>query len=388
MRSTCVLNERGAIRSLVGWVCAVLLLGGCTPEVEELDFSALVPPVMVEPVEAWDVIDRIEATGELRARNDAVVSSQVGGQVTAVLVDDGDAVEIGQSLVEIDPERRELELRTALAGQTEAEAGVSEAKREMRRIKQLSDRNAASTSQVDEAATRLKLAEARLGAARAGLGLARRARADSTVVAPFAGLVADRMVSQGEYLSVGQPLIEIVDLDPIEVEFRLAEVDSGRVKLEDPVAVQVAPHPGESFEAVVSSIAPTIDVRSRTLRVKALLNNADGRLRPGTFARVDLGVAKRSGVPMISEEAVIQRSDGSVVFRLVGKDRVERLRVRTGVHREGYVELGEPIEVGDLVLVRGQVSLIDGAFVSVRTADGQLVDRPDVPVAVEAGQAR
>jgi RND family efflux transporter MFP subunit len=142
------------------------------------------------------------------------------------------------------------------------------------------------------------------------------------------------------------------------------------VHLGQPVDVRVAPHPDEQFRATVSSISPTLDSRTRTLRVKGLLANAEGRLRPGTFARVDLGVAERASVAMLPEEAVLQRSDGSVVFRLVGTDRVERLRVRTGLHRDGWVEVSEPVAVGDRVIVRGQVGLVDGARVSVRTADG------------------
>ena len=130
----------------------------------------------------------------------------------------------------------------------------------------------------------------------------------------------------------------------------------------------------EVFEATVSAISPTLDSRTRTLRVKALLENAEGRLRPGTFARVDLGVAERSAVSMVPEEAVLQRSDGSVVFRMKGADRAERLRIQTGIHRDGFVEVIGPLAIGDRVIVRGQVGLIDGSKVSVRDAEGRPVD--------------
>jgi len=150
------------------------------------------------------------------------------------------------------------------------------------------------------------------------------------------------------------------------------------VHLGDPVDVRVAPHPGEHFRATVSAISPTLDPRTRTLRVKGLLDNSDARLRPGTFARVDLGVAHREDVPMVPEEAVLQRSDGSVVFRLVGLDRAERVRVVTGVHREGRVEVGPPLAVGDRVIVRGQSGLIDGSRVSLRTADGVEIVEVDI----------
>jgi RND family efflux transporter MFP subunit len=353
---------------------APALMLSCSSE-QEVMRPTLVPPVMAVEVEGWDIVDRIEATGELVAKDAATVAAQVGGEVTSVACDEGDAVVAGQVLLEIDPERRDLELRQAQAQRAEARAAVTEAKREVARVESLSAQNAVSAAQADEVRTGLELAQARLRAAEAQLGLAERARADSSVRAPFDGLVDERLVSPGEFLTPGSPLVRLVVLDPIEVSFRLAEVDSGRVHLGDRVDVQVSPHPDERFQATVSSISPTIDERTRTLRVKAVLGNADGRLRPGTFARVDLGVAERSGVPMLPEEAVLERSDGSVVFRLVGSDRAERLRVQTGVHREGRVEVGEPIAIGDLVIVRGQVGLIDGARVSLRTADGAETSR-------------
>jgi len=246
------------------------------------------------------------------------------------------------------------------------------AERENRRINRLHAQNAASQSQLEEARTKLDLAKSRLDGSKAQLGLAERSVRDSTVTAPFAGLIARRYVNVGEFVSPGQKLFDLVALDPIEVEFHLPERDSSRVHLGALVEVRVAPFPDEIFYARVSVISPTIDPASRTLRVKAQVPNEDGRLKPGLFARADLGVAERPNVPMIPEEAVLQRSDGSVVFRLVGEDRVERVRIRTGVYREGWVEVAEGLSPGDRVVLRGQTALIDGSVVSLRSRDGSL----------------
>ena len=175
-----------------------------------------------------------------------------------------------------------------------------------------------------------------------------RALADAIVKAPFSGLVADRLVSRGEYVTPGQKLFELVSLDPIEVEFHLSEVDSSRVKVGNEVGVRVAPFPDETFSASVTIVSPTIDSRTRTLRVKAQLENKEGRLRPGLFARVDLGIAKREGVAMIAEEAVLQRADGAVVFRAVADNRVERRVIEVGAHHDGMVEVVSGLAPGDL----------------------------------------
>jgi membrane fusion protein (multidrug efflux system) len=135
----------------------------------------------------------------------------------------------------------------------------------------------------------------------------------------------------------------------------------------------VAPFPDEVHPATIHMISPRIDPGSRTLRIKATIENRDRRLRPGLFARADLGLSERTAVPMIPESAILQRADGSVAFRLVDGDRVERVVLTTGVFHEGYVEIVAGAEVGDVVVVRGHARLVDGAAVEVRTPTGEPV---------------
>lgn len=328
-------------------------------------------PVMVAPVEAHRVEDRIEATGQLVAPSQAAVAAQVGGQVTRIVRDEGDQVAKGDLVIDIDPERRQLEVASARALLAQAEAQAAEAQRELGRIEKLHAQNVAAQAKLDQARTALRTARSNRDALAAQLGMAERSLSDSNVTAPFAGLVARRWVSEGEFVSPGQKLFDLVALDPIEVEFHLPERDSSRVAVGAPVAVRVAPFPDEIFEAKVTVVSPTIDPSTRTLRVKAELANPDGRLRPGLFARADLGVAVRENVAMIPEEAVLQRADGAVAFRLVGPDRVERRRLELGLIRGGRVEVQGGLAVGDRVVVRGQSDLVDGAAVSVQDVAGQ-----------------
>jgi membrane fusion protein (multidrug efflux system) len=337
-------------------------------------------PVTLQRVAAIDITDRIEATGQLLAKERAQIAAEVGGRVTEILIDEGGAAEQGAGVLTIDPERRALERDSARARVTETNAALREQEREHKRIQELHQRGVASQTQLDQAETQLKLAHSRRSAAEAELGMQARALADAIVKAPFSGLVADRLVSRGEYVAPGQKLFELVSLDPIEVEFHLSEVDSSRVKVGNEVDVRVAPFPDETFPASVTIVSPTIDSRTRTLRVKAQLENKDGRLRPGLFARVDLGIAKREGVPMIAEEAVLQRADGAVVFRAAADNRVERRVIEVGAHHDGMVEVVSGLAPGDLVVLRGQAGLADGQVVAPRNADGTSlgVRTPDV----------
>jgi membrane fusion protein (multidrug efflux system) len=330
------------------------------------------PPVAVAPVQAHRVVDRILVTGEILAVNEASVAAEVDGRVTSILVEEGGAVEKGATVFEIDRERRQLEHANASAGLEEALARFEQQERETERIRRLSESKSASEARLDSAEAELQLTRSRLAAARAGLGLAERALRKASVAAPFSGIVARRHVSEGEFITPGREIFDLVSLDPIEVEFRVPERDSGRIELGQPLEVRVAPFPDEAFHASVNMVSPRIDPRTRTLRIKALIENCDSRLRPGLFARADLGLSERTEVPMIPESAILQRADGSVAFRLAGNDRVERVLLATGVFRDGYAEVMAGLHVGDLVVVRGHARLVDGAVVEVRTPAGEL----------------
>lgn len=347
---------------------AVGLLLGCGAEPEAPAVGA--PPVVVTPVTVRDLEERIEATGELQAQDEATIASEVAGRVTAVIADEGDPVEAGAVLLEIDPERRELELADARARLAEAAANLREQRREHARIETLHAKGVASESQLDQAATGLALARSRHEAALAQAGVAERTLRDASVKAPFPGTVGRRQVSRGEFVQVGQPLFELVALDPVEVEFHVAERDSARVDEGQTVEVRVAPYPGEVFHGTVRTISPTIDARTRTLRVEAEIPNPEGRLRPGLFARVDLGVAQRADVMLVPEEAVLQRADGQIVYRTGADNRVERVAVTTGEHHEGLVEIASGLRPSDAVVTRGQAALVDGSRVSPRHPDG------------------
>ena len=346
---------------------ALALIGCGTDAVEQV---VKAPPVMVERVVARSVVDSIEATGELVAVDEARIAAEVSGRVTAVRVKEGAAVEPGDIVVEIDRERRELELASRRALVAEGGEEIAKEERELRRVRQLHEQSAASKAQLDAAETRLRRARSRREAAQAQLGLSERALRDASVTAPFPGFIARRHVSVGDYVSVGRLLFELVALDPVEVEFHLTERDSGRVEIGDAVEVRVASHPDETFFAIVNVVSPRIDPVTRTLRVKGALGNEDGRLRPGLFARADLGVARRENVPMLPEDAILQRSDGAVVFVLVDGRSVERRNVRTGIYRDGYVEAIDGVRAGEVVVVRGQARLVDGSVVELREADG------------------
>jgi membrane fusion protein (multidrug efflux system) len=359
-------------KPLLAVAFAALLAAGCSGEAEVV--AEATRPVAVERVGVETVEERIEGSGQLVAKEHAEIASEVDGVVTELPVDEGDPVEAGQVLLAIDPEKRSLSVRNARAQLADAQAALAEAKREYDRVLVLHEKGIASDSVRDQRATTLARARSQVEAARAGHGVAEREFRDASVRAPFSGLIARRDVSRGEYVRQGEVLFELVALDPIEVEFSVAERDSARVHIGQLVRVKVAPYPNETFEGEVSVISPIVDSKTRTLRVKARIANPDARLRPGLFARTDLGVAEREGALLVPEQAVLQRADGEIIFVATAEGHARRVVVKTGLHRDGRVEIVEGLVAEDEVIVSGHAALVDGSPIARSSPAGVVAD--------------
>ncbi|MEZ4290875.1 MAG: efflux RND transporter periplasmic adaptor subunit [Myxococcota bacterium] len=310
--------------------------------------------------------EELHASGDLVARFHTEIAAEVAGRVTGVSVDEGHAVEEGAVVLELDPERRHLDLQAARARLAQARANLRKERSQTERVRQLRAKNISSVQQLEEAETTLLLAESSVRAEEAAVGVAARALSDASVAAPFAGMVARRSVELGEFVQPGDVLFELVALDPLEVVFALTELDTERVSLGQSVQIRVGAFPDRVFTGTVSFVAPTVDPETRTLRIKAEIDNGDALLRPGLFARVSLGVNRRENVLMVPEEAVVQRSGGASVYRLTDDDRVERVAVEVGSQLQDRVEIRGDVHAGDRIVRRGHGGLANGMSVVVR----------------------
>ncbi len=360
-------------------ISCVVALAGCGEE--EVAVEELLPAVSVYRVEAMDLDEEIRASGELRAQSHTMIAAEVSGRVTELAVDEGGHAEAGAVVLEIDPQRRKLDLAAAQARLSQARANLRKERSQTKRIRELRSQNVSSIQQLEEAETALALAESAVRAEEAAVGVATRAVDDSSVSAPFAGVVARRSVEVGEFVQTGDELFELVSLDPLEAIFSLTELDTERVRLGQRVKIHVGAFPNRTFQGVVTFVAPTVDPSTRTLRIKAEVENADAALRPGLFARVSLGVARRENVLMVPAEALLQRAGGVSLYRVVDGDRVERVRVETGATYQDLVEVRGGIREGDQVVRRGHGGLADGMVVVVKQA-------PPPPIATAGPEQR
>lgn len=320
-------------------------------------------PVLVEThlvrTQAWS--EDVTAVGSLVSNESVMLRPEVAGRIAAIRFRDGEAVQRGEVLVELDAAVQRAELQQARANLTLAESNF-------RRTLDLFGRKFVSQSGLDNARSQLEVA-------RAGVALAQARLARMQIRAPFAGVVGLRNVSPGDFVQDGDDLVNLEDIATLKVDFRLPELYGARVRPGQTVEVGSDVLPGERFTARVEAIDPLIDVEGRAVRLRARLPNPDGRLRPGGFARVRLILAERAAVVVVPETALVP-APGKVqfVYRVVG-DRAQRVEVRTGVRREAMVEIVEGLEAGAQVVVAGQLKLRDGAAVQVAPPGGVALAR-------------
>lgn len=319
------------------------------------------PPAMQVPVEMaaarlGTVTRAVGAIGTLQSNESVVIRPEIAGRVATIDFAEGSPVERGAVLIALDASVYDAEL-------IEAKARLALSRKNFERADELRRRGAGTERALDEADSQLRADEASVALARARLDKMR-------IVAPFDGVLGLRHVSPGDYVEPGRDIVNLEDIDPIKVDFRIPELHLNELRTGQSIRVEVDAFPGVGFDGEVYAIDPRIDAAGRSILVRARIPNPDGRLRPGLFARVSLLVERRDGAVLVPEQAIMPRGDSHFVFRVV--DGAAALtEVTLGQRRAGEVEILDGVGAGDAVVTAGQMKIQDGApVVDVAPAAG------------------
>ncbi len=311
-------------------------------------------PVEVAIAAQITVSDDVTAIGTLLAEESVDISAETSGRIANILFKDGDTVAAGAALFELDADLLNAELADAQAKLELAEANFE-------RNQKLRKSGNMAQSAFDASATELELA-------RSAVELA-KVRLDKLIIkAPFAGTLGFRAVSVGAYVAAGAPLVHLDKIDRLKVSFSVAELEFARLAVGQEIALVADALPGESFTATISAIDPAIDVNGRALRVRADLDNAALKLRPGLLVRVTVKGAPRRAVT-VPEAALVPRGNQTVVF-ITEKNTAQEARVSTGRYAGGVVEIVSGVEAGQEVVVAGNTRLSNGAAIEIVPASG------------------
>ncbi len=309
--------------------------------------------VLVETVQIQEISDPLEALGTLRANEAVDVTVNVAETVESIGFQSGQRVEKGQVLLTLESgeERALVE---------EAKSTRDEARAQLNRIRALAKRGDASQSLLDETQREFRVSEARLAAVESRLQY-------RIIKAPFSGLVGLRNISPGAYLAPGDKVTTLVDDSSMKLDFNVPSLFLSTLRPGVPIVARSRALANRRFNGEVSSVDNRVDPISRSITVRAELDNSDGVLRAGMLMEVTLESNPRQ-MPVISESALIQLQDRSYVYVVDQEDGItfaRRLPVTTGLRLPGKIEIREGLEAGQIIVVEGAVKLTNDSPVKV-----------------------
>jgi membrane fusion protein (multidrug efflux system) len=318
--------------------------------------------VMAEPPRVEKVENTIDAVGNLRAENSIMVAPEVAGRIIDIPGQEGTAVKAGDVLVRLDPAVTEADV-------AQARASVELARANAARATNLAQHQFGTMRAKDEALAALHQSEAQLSQALARLG-------KMVITAPFDGLLGLREKSIGAYVKEGDVILTLSSINPMLVEMRAPELKSAAVQPGQSVTVTIDALGGKPFAGLVTAADPDLDAAGHSLRLRAKIDNPEGILKAGMFARVKLSTGAPQEVFIVPERSVYFKSDGTYVYRAVeGKAAETKVTVRA--RRVGEVEISEGLKAGEDVVTDGQIKIHDGSKLL-------LLNKPNVPADAKA----
>ena len=315
-------------------------------------------PVEVGKVEVMALQDETQAVGTLRSRQGVMLRPEVSGRISKLGFADGQRVRRGQLLVQLDATLQQAQL-------LQAKAQASIARTNLQRNRELMAQNFVSQSAADQTAAVLEVAEAQVALAQAQL-------TRMSIVAPFDGVAGIRLINIGDYVKDGADLVNIEDVSAMVVDFRLPEGVISRLKPGQGVDVNLDGLPGRSFKGKVDAVDSQLDANGRSLLVRARVENPQGVLRAGMFARARIVFEVRESATVVPEEALVPQAGKQYLVKVVdgpnGKVS-QRLEARIGLRVPGKVEILEGLAAGDVVVVAGQGRLLRGDGMALKVVD-------------------
>ncbi|MBW2288578.1 MAG: efflux RND transporter periplasmic adaptor subunit [Deltaproteobacteria bacterium] len=319
----------------------------------DLESTSLQPilSVTTAPVERGSIAQHVSAPGSLMARRESRIGTEVRGRIQTIFVQDGDRVEAGAELFQIDPAPYQVNLRQAEAGLDLARAERKQIEADLARLSQLHSRDIVAADELARMKTQVAVAKARERQAKESVALARHNLEQTLVVAPYGGSIAARLVDEGTTALV-QPQTTVVVLQEttqLEAEANIPESQLAIVRVGDSARIHVQGL-GQAIETTVATVGDTIDPTTRTYHVRLLIDNADHRLKAGVFAHIEITPEAKTGILLVPREAV-RSEDGQTRVLVVRDGRAVPVRVELGLVDESRVEVVSGLTVDDAVIV-------------------------------------
>jgi len=355
-------RARQSLSLIMILIMVCFMLVACTKEKKEQPERAV--NVRIATAEKKKIQPYLETTGTLKADEEVTVSSEVDGIVRQIKVDEGSSVNKGTLLVEINEIDYVLDWKRSEAALKQTEANLANAQAEYKRKNTLYQEELITRQQFDDITTKIALADAEMDRAKATLAISKEKLARTKVYSPLTGAVKEKRVSIGDYVRNGTPLLQLIKINPLKLNFTISEKDAASIKIGQEVAFSVDSYADKKFKGRVSLLYPNVEEKTRTLQAEALVPNADHLLKPGYFASTLIYTEKPREVVLAPITALLYDNAVIRIFVVDGDKARERV-IKIGGKYGEFIEVLEGLKEMEQIVVVGQNNLSEGVKVNV-----------------------
>lgn len=348
------------------FLLASLIIAGCEKKKKEAKQQARAFTVITGKASTRRVEYVLNQVGTLEASQDVTLRSEIDGRIVDILFEEGQEVEKGQVLVRLDPARIQAEIRNLEARIHQIRIRLENKTRTLQRHRSLVKRGVVSQQQFEDLQSEIKEIKAQIIQAQADLARQKELLSYTEIRAPFYGITGARNFSLGHYLKTGDPIVTIVNLDPLEITFHVPEKFKSDLHIGQDVLLSVDAYPEKTFKGKLFFISPKVDVDMRAFQVKARVRNNRPFLNPGMFARIQMITEVHESAIVVPWESVIQTEDETYIYVLKG-DVAQKVPVSLGKITSEWAEiLDPPLSDGETIILEGKFAVKDGMKVAVR----------------------
>lgn len=331
--------------------------------------SARAPLVVIDQARSETVIKQVPLTGTVTSPKLARLSAQVSGRVRSVKVDIGDAVRKGGVVLQIDPEIEQLNLDAARSATRESREQLADAQRRYESAKRLRKQNNISIDELEQREAAVKIADAvlqrKIAEANRQQALVKR----HTLLAPFSGVVSEKLTEAGEWVDPGMAVVTLVAINELKIDFQVPQEFYTNIDNQSRITVTLDALGNEEFKGKIEAIVPVSDPESRTFLMRVSLVESEVSMTPGMSVHGTLALSSGKTGVVVSRDALLRYPDGRVTVWTVKQDgnvaTVSEQLVKVGHSFNGQVSIKEGLKAGSVVVVQGNESLQEGQTVRI-----------------------
>ncbi len=325
-------------------------------------------PVVVDKVQKETLQKPVTLVGTVEPDKRSIIASEIEGLVESLPGTEGTFVNKGDVIAKFNTRSIEIDLTEAKANKREAQARYQLARKNLVRFQELEQKGVASIQQLQDAESEKSALNARIAQFQAQVDGLEYDIEKSNIAAPFSGFVTEEYTEVGQWVQKGGPVVELIDINVAEISIDMPERYISKVNKGLGVNVNFDALADLSIEGEITSLVPQADKETRTFPVKIKLDNKDGIIKSGMVARVSFPIGNPSTVKLVPKDAVVTRNNANFIY-IVNEGAAQPLPVTTGMAFEDKIQVIGPVEIGQLVVVKGNERLMPNQPVKILNQD-------------------